>query len=73
MWLLEGGEVVAGISVHSSRAAVVLLHASPSLSAVLCLLSTLRVAKSEVEDVLGASSSASNDHWKGVVEHRCRE
>ena len=70
MAAIKGGEVVTRISVDSSRAAVVMIHAYPNLSAVLCLLPTLRVAKSKVEEILGASSSVSNDLRLVVVVHQ---
>ena len=60
VWLLEGVCYMNQCRLVS-RAVVVLLHASPSLSAILCVLLTLRVAQSKVEEILESSSSAWND------------
>ena len=60
VWLLEGGCYILN-QFRVVQAAVVLLHASPSLSAILGMLHILRVEKFKDEGILRASSSASND------------
>ncbi len=67
--LIEGHYGTRGVCIDTSRTPVVLSDASPRLSVVEGRFPSLRVVESEVEEVLRASSPASNNLWLIVVEH----